>query len=317
MMATLFLATMLSIAGQTTLAQDRITTAPPTTKEAFIPRSFRVRSGTIVDFNAEQLQLKVGDETYRIDSQRVVRVEFQPSNERIREGFELFQSRQYDKVIATLQHATKQAPPVWQQQLIGTRMIAAAMPQKKYAGALELTRNLVDSKAPPMAYRFFPIDWTGLSPDPKRTALAVETLGDPRPILRVIAASWLLAGTERDDAAEALRGVAKGSDEDPIATILAKALLWRTTPVPEIESRSSRWLEAIDQEIPIAVQAGPIACVADRLSSASRTEQALVLWLELALEHDDLGPLHEEAVQRAREALGKLGRGDEADRLLP
>lgn len=125
-------------------------------------------------------------------------------------------------------------------------------------------------------------------------AAARQVLTSPHSEVRLVAASWLLSEpNERELAERTLEALSKDRSQPQLAA-LATVVRWRRTPVPQIEKLSEEWLRNIDR-LPIALQGGPLICVADRLQAAGAAEKARDLWLTVLVLHRLPKPLNDVA----------------------
>jgi hypothetical protein len=279
---------------------------PPTTDPRWLPRPLEDRFGEIIDFTPERLVMKTGDQTIELDAKRVVMLDVPAPDGPSAEGITAYRNGDYAAALPPLAAAVKSGPAVWQQRLLAACLIDSAVHAGRESVALELLRNLADSNPPAWIWRYAPIDWIGWMPNAQREAAALQALDDPRTIVRVVVASWLLRGSQRERAEQVLAAAAQDGQNPDIAR-LADAVLWRLTPVPRIAEQWPKWQRKVNGLSP-ALQGGPLASAADRLQAAGQSETATAIWLELATQHEDLVSISREARVRVDALLVASGR---------
>lgn len=285
-------------------AQDRVWHQPPQRSSAeskWLPQSLLSHSGTIteVDDDTVRIQPANGD-LVNLALDRVIWWEPDWQDEAATQGMADATAGRYAEAIPQLLKAVQAAPPVWQQQWLTGHLALSAAEAEKYPAALELIAQLARSKPPTPVLSLLPIRWTSRPTSPAAIAAAREAISADEPLARLVAASWLLSDpTDRPLAERTLDALTNDRTQAWLPQ-LAAAVRWRRTPVPQIEKLADKWLEDIDR-MPIALQGGPLLCVADRLQASGAKEKSHDLYLAVSLLYQNPRVLSDSAKQ----ALGE------------
>ncbi|WP_068134600.1 serine/threonine-protein kinase [Roseimaritima ulvae] len=273
-------------------------------------------SGAIESFDAEQLEITVSGETQptRIRTERIVWVQPGWEDEDARAGMQAYQAGDWPQAIARMLAALKRRPAVWRQEWLSVKLANAAFEAGRYPAAFELIAQLDRKPLPLPMIGQLPIVWSGRTTDAGLIAAAKVKLNAAEPLARLAAASVLLTTTEATTAQRVLEALATDA-ERPLVAKLADAQLWRQATPVETARSVQRW-QAKTDALPPALIHGPMAAIAERLQAAGEAEQAVELWLAVALlSPDPASPQARRAKQAAQQLLRTLGRDPDADRL--
>jgi len=245
-------------------------------------------TGTIVRFDAEQIQVLGNDQTvptgYAAD--RVVDIAFTQIPGDQREAIAQFQQQNFAAALPALircvsDRETDSRPPVWRQQWLSMLAAQAAMRSNRGEIAIELVKQLDARPMPLMVLALLPIDWTGSVGEPLREA-AVQAAASDSPAVKLVAASWLLRSREYRASADAALGRLANQRDRPELAGLAEMLRWRAKPPPEIQAGIMDWETEI-QSLPMVMRTGPMICLLDVARQVGLQEVARK-W-ELVLKH--------------------------------
>jgi len=287
-----------------------------TTEGNWLARPLLKLSGTIKQFDTQQLEITVAGETQptRVRAERIVWVVPAWSDNDARQGLVAYREGQWPQAIAGLFEALKKRPPVWRQEWLSVLLANAAFEAGRFPAAFELIAQLDRKPLPIPMLAQLPIVWHGRVTEPTLLSAAEAQLAAPEPLVRLAAASVLIASENPNAAKQVLLQLAADAQR-PLVARLADAQLWRRATLVETKQQLGRWLEKIEQ-LPPGVITGPLATVADRLENASDTEQAVEFWLAVALLAEDPShPRARSAKENAARLLKSLGRDEEAERL--
>jgi hypothetical protein len=237
------------------------------------PRAIETVSGQVTQFDAEQLRLSKdsGAQSQVVPATRILWVRPDPRSELEAESMRLFAEGEYSASLLKLPEILATKPPVWRQQWITMTAAVAAWKSNRSDIALELVSQLDRRPLPPMVIAWLPIAWTNRSlPDPAVEA-ASQRLADPSPLVRLVAASWLLSSPQRRQAITTLKQL-EAEPRKEIARF-ARILSWRTATPPEVIASSDDWQNAIES-LPLVWQTGPLTLLVDKLRSANQLETA-------------------------------------------
>ena len=258
------------------MGADRVWIQPPrptSTESDWYPRAIEIREGRVNVFDGKQLRvLCTGDEAETvIASARVIWIAPDPVTDLEREAIELFEKGEHAASLLKLPGVLKQRPPVWRQQRITMLSAVNAWLSGRASIALELVGQLDRRPLPLAVLAWLPIAWENGALSAETLAAAKNRLEDPSPAVRLVAASWLLSSSERNQAVTLLKALEK----EPRVEIarLAEVLLWRATPPPQVADLASQWQTRLDA-LPMALQTGPTRTLIDKLTAAGQTERA-------------------------------------------
>lgn len=270
---------------------------PPSGASRWLPQPIIETTGTIAQLAGETLQMESAAEdqppTY-IAVDRILWIEPAWSVAPAREGMQAFEEGRYEEAIPQLLEAVRAGPPPWQQQWLSAHMAMAAHETGRYPAALELVAQLDRSGMPMPIFALLPIRWTSRPVEAPAVMAARERIDAAEPAVRLVAASWMLSSPATRGQAERTLDALSIDGQHPWIARLADAVRWRRTPVPQIEAEASGWLAKIDQ-LPIALQGGPLLCAADRLDAAGHGDQARELFWAAALLHRQPRPVADKA----------------------
>jgi hypothetical protein len=272
-------------------------------------------SGEVLQFEADKLVLKLADGTSRtILSRQVTQVDPDWRNDQAGNVHQLFVNKNYAEVIEQVPAVLKTGLPAWQQRALIAELVQAAdaLGNPRTAGILFL--NLAASKPPALLYTDMPLCWTVREPDRALQSEAVKWLSRDDDPARLLGASWLLFGDQRDAAARAITQL-QSSEIEAIAQ-LAVAQSWRIVPPPQTREKLTQWMEYRDKLLS-PLQLGPTELLADRLMRIGETQLAIGQWMRIATMHADRYHRAAQALESAATQLQRLGRDEEAKRLEP
>jgi hypothetical protein len=245
--------------------------------------------GVVKSFDHQEcvLLLQGNDSTTTLAARRVIWIEATRPPELERLALATYVLGQDEDSIRPLIDAVTAAPPVWRQQQLTALACRAAFRTQRGKLALELISQLDRRSLTPLAIALMPVQWHSIAIEPAIQQSASDRIGDPSPLVRLVAASWLLSSKERAQATATLQGLLDVKDRPEIA-IFAEVLLWQTQPPSDIKSEHVSWLQTIDK-FPLVYQSGPLRTVIGRLNAASLNE--LAKSYELSLEITPLQPI--------------------------
>lgn len=228
------------------------------------PRSLSTLTGLIVQFDAEQIELRGSDQSVptRYASDRVVDVALTSVPEDQAAAIDQFKQENYSAALPALVRSISDRdadsrPAVWRQQWLSMLAAQAAMRSGRGEIAIELVKQLDARPLPLIVWALLPVDWTGKAGNELQQAALQGARADSAAV-KLVAASWLLRSPEYRSAAEtALRRLADQTDRPALAHI-AGMLLWRTKSPVELQANILRWENEIG-DLPMSLQAGPMA----------------------------------------------------------
>lgn len=297
-----------------TQGADAVWYLPPTAssigQSGWLPQPLRKLSGSIQSFQQGKLQIVVQDASSdgaiaerELDDDRIVwiEVDWNGQGTEVEQAFEDFAALRYAECLKPLSDYVKQAQPRWRQLVAYGVLMNAAAEADKHASALAIAAGFYAAGPPTCFYSLLPIAWTRPEINAARDQAAARALQHENAAVRVVAASWILSGTHRQQADQVLRQ-ASNDPADPVLARLADAIRWRTIAGPEVLAAVKSWERKVDR-LPIALQPGPMATIADRLQASGHGSLALPWWLSVAELGKQPGSLAHHAAQQAQRLI--------------
>lgn len=209
------------------------------------------KKGEVQDVKGGELTLAVGAREVRIPVSSIERLDaaWIPEHQRAN-GF--FERHQYEQALEAFREAFRKEPRRWVKREMLARIVRC---QANTGRVDEACRNFARlAKDDPRTHhiRSMPLVWVDeVRSDAQVSSVVQPWLRDGQPgPQQLMAASWLLRGTQRKAALQTLRQL--GRDEWKPLAQLAVAQLWRAELPDLTESRVSwweQWLESVPSEI--------------------------------------------------------------------
>ena len=274
--------------------------------------SERRLSGTILDYNGEELQLRhASGREERLSASRVVKVAGAWS-ESHRKANTRFSKGDFEAAEALYVQALGEEMRPW----VGRRVRAQltwcyrSLEQTEKAVKAFVPIYHEDPKTP--YFTAVPLAWATSPPSPSLESQARLWMGDRNPsVARLIGASWSLSSANRAEAIRTLQSLAR--DEDAHVVFLAEAQIWRTRVATANDQERQRWEPRI-QDMPATIRGGPLFVLAQALSRQKEPERAALTFMKTAVLypaerdltcHALLAAARElETIERAQEATG-------------
>ena len=274
-------------------------------------------SGTILDINDQEIvYLAKGNPTpVHRPSKRLQAIDFLFSSETAIKAHAAFEQRQFNSAIELAKTAIAEGKiPRWQQRILAAEITDCLMNLGHTANACRVFISLCKESPFPILYASTPLNWTTERADTGLTqqSQAWITL-EKEPIAQLLGASWLLTGSDTQSIRAILEKLSRS--KDTTVSQLASAQLWRLAPPTQVVEQYHSWLLYRDQML-LPLQVGPTIAIAHKLEKAGKLEESVSQWLRIAA----LFPTNEKAAKlssdSAMELLGRLGRNEEAAKLL-
>lgn len=269
--------------------------------------------GEIVDFTGKALTMaRPGGTPRAYPADRVLKVETK-WNDKHASGRAAMRKRDFGPAIGFLTAAEREEQRVWVRRMIVAELVECYAARGDWERAGDLFIILAQSDPATSAFTFAPLAWfptTAVRPEKAREWLA--RTDSPAAVL--LGASYLLTNAaDSQAAAQALRGLAKGGDEQVAA--LAESQLWRLD-IPRVSVDGvERWEEGLEQ-IPESLRAGPYFVIGEALARLGEHDRAALAYLRVPVLHETNRQLAARALVSAAQAVSKAGQAEEARRLL-
>ena len=263
-------------------------------QSGWLPQPFRRLTGKIKSFDSRQVTLIVDESEssernssepkaeQAIAYERIVWIEpdWSVESDEVVAAIAAFEQRRFVDCLQPLTEFVKESDVQWRRLIAYGYLMQAAVELERFGPALAIASGFYQSHPPTYLYHLLPIDWTSIPQNAARQQAALAQLGSSNRGVAIVAASWLLSGPYREQAIAVLQQLSN-DPADPILARLADSLRWRLAAGSEIKDSLDRWEQKVDQ-LPIALQPGPMATIADRLQANGLSGEAMVWWLSVA-----------------------------------
>ncbi len=271
------------------------------------------RHGQIVEYRGDLLVLKRSAvRTERIAADRIDRIDARYGTRHV-QAEAAFARHDYDRARQLFQEAMATESREWVQRAELARIIQCDWNLGRDTQAAQQFLVLLRSDPTLLHWEAAPLHWQAQPLTASQRRWAQEHLQDQTfAAVRLVAASWLLAGSERPRALEQLKDLAESGDAK--IRFLARAQQWRvrwpsnkTPPVKE----AAKTLTTVDTRL----RKGPCFLIAEAHARATEKEDAVLWWLRVGLLYPHDARLAATALWRAGNQLEQSGRHPEARRL--
>jgi hypothetical protein len=291
-----------------TLAEDRVHFLRPGSQQPLI------QTGTVLEFTGRTLRFQPTSGTVRDEpSEQVVQIET-GYPEAFEDGRRELDAARFDAADAAFAQALTREHRAWVQREMRAWRIRLNWRRGDWsaAGAEFLTIVRQDAETP--HWSVAPLRWTpGLVSEADRQT-ARDWLQATDAVARLLGASLLLTDAATGEAA-ARRLDELSRDGAPNVARLARMQRWRSRAGSALsDGELDDWRSEIEQ-LPRSLRGGPQYLLGRAQSQRSDFEAAAADLLWTGLIYSEHEPTAARALQEAAEALERLGRDDDADRV--
>jgi tetratricopeptide (TPR) repeat protein len=270
------------------------------------------RTGTIRDYSGAGLVIVSAagrEETIPLD--RLIEFRTVATDEETL-GDSLVAEGKIDQAIDAYRRAKQIESRPWVQRRISARLVGCYEQRGDIALAGDEMLALLRADEESPHFAALPLAWRSSAGDGAHAARAKAWITVNEPAARLLGASWLLAGADRQQAINVLTSLS--TDLDPRIAQLAAAQLWRTKLATATAADLQRWTTQLER-MPGELRAGPLLVLGDVYLRLQQPDDALLAWLEAALVEPQRATLAAEGLLSAAAAMEKQNRTDDAARL--
>ncbi len=256
----------------------------PASESVVFEQQIQTIHGKILDLNARRLQIipRGSEQPMTIAGDQVVGVEVAWQNQTAREANQAFLEHRWRETITLAQTAVNNPDIVsWQQELLSLHIVAAATHYDRIDIAAKVFGLLEQRGLADFGLAYLPVPWTTVNASQSTLATAKSLVDNESETMRFIAAAWLLDSADRPIALEKLKLLAANSSSR--LAPLARAQLWRAEPPHEFVANQINDAQRACDRMPLSLQAGPQASIADRVERSGNLTQAFTRWTEVAI----------------------------------
>lgn len=219
----------------------------------------------------------------KILSDQVVGIRMVWTDAKVAEANAAFRSGDFKEAINRyLALLDKPAGGAWQQKLLMLQITSATEFMERQAMATKVFAQAHASGLPGFCYAYTPLVWTNDPVAPEILAELEKEYGDKKnSLIQLITGSWGLMSNNRQTAVITLESLAK-KQEEPLSS-LAKAQLWRAVPPQKFVSEGLDDALKFRDQLPLSLQAGPTAIIANQFERAGDYDAAFDYWTEVAI----------------------------------
>jgi len=269
-------------------------------------------TGRVVDYSGDGLVVELpGGRRQTFPAERVLRIEtrrvdaHRQADEAFAEGDTAAAGRLY---LAALEAETRR----WVRSEIVAQLIRCHDRLGQSREAAELFVQLLGDDPRTPYFDCIPLGWLPGGVDTILQQHAAGWMRGKLPAVRLLGASYSLAGPGRAEATGVLNRLMRETDER-IAR-LAAGQLWRTRMTPADQNDLQR-LEGVIESLDEPLRGGPYFVLGSAAARAGQDESAALAWLRAAILHPEDRPLAARSLLEAGDALRRFGRNVAAGRL--
>jgi tetratricopeptide (TPR) repeat protein len=272
------------------------------------------RSGEILTYDAHQLQLRLPQgTTQRVPTDRVVKIETEREAEH-QQADEAFDRRDYASAFALYRSAYRSEMRMWTKQQIVARSVECLRQLGRFREATTTFLALWNQDPATPYFTAIPLAWRAEQVEREWESTALDWLDQSQPtVARLMAASWLLSGRHRTAAEKALVELTERETTNWIGQ-MAAAQRWRTRVVTAGRDEVLGW-QSIVPRLPEGLRSGPSFVLAQALARHHAVDEAVLVYLRIALVDAPAGELAAESLWAAGQLLQQVPEPDEAQRI--
>lgn len=227
-----------------------------------------------------------------------------------RSGNQLFEENRFADAVVSYRKAVEQEQRRWMRRVILARMVHCYHNMNRIVQAGETFRLILQSDPTTQLLHAMPLDWVSASPPSGVVERARRWIAEEAfPAMRLMGASWLLAGPHRKQAIKTLDSLSKVSESktsDPRIAKLAQAQLWRDQIVTAPVETIAQWKQTVTT-LPPNLRAGPYFLLGKLQARHQRHQEAVLALMRVPILYPAQQDVVAESLFAAGEQLNKLG----------
>lgn len=267
------------------------------------------RQGEIADLAGNQLMFRGPSgavETLSLDSITDWRTTWTATKQ---QADALYLEKKYAEAAPAYLRAREEEQRPWARRQIMARLIECYSATGNVAAAAEEFVLVASSDPETMTWEIAPLAWRAVD-DQNALARAQQWIRDARnPTKQLLAASWLLSGAQRQEAATVLQSLSTSMNKR-IAT-LAVIQLWRTRIISSPPDEPVTWLAGLER-LPVETRPLGYFCVGEAFARHNQPEKAALAFMRIPILHPRTQALAAEALLAAGTQLEKMDRREQA-----
>lgn len=269
--------------------------------------------GEVVDLSSDQAIFiaKGGTREQKIAASRIAEFEpFRAPDEVL--GRQRLESGDFESARDLLEKARTAENRSWRKRELAALVAQCELGLGELDAAGQRMAAIVKTDPESRLLGYLPLPWADQFKIPSQTNLSAWA-GDSSPALKLLAASWLLAGPKRSEATAQLEKLSSGASKR--IACLAEAQLWRGHIATAKPTDAQRWLQRVET-FPEDLRAGPYFVAAQAAAKTNQPLRAADAWMRVALLHPTQSTLAAEAQFLAARQLERGGATSDALALL-
>jgi tetratricopeptide (TPR) repeat protein len=251
--------------------------------------------GTIVSHDRSKLVIQLGTgRQLEIPANRVAAIE-SPWNPRHIAADQAQADGRFEEALALYGQALISEQRGWVRHKLVVQQVWCQRALGRWADAGESFLKVALGSNPSTPYfQVIPLVWKSPSTDPRLLQSAQAWLNDPASdAARLMGASWLLMGENRELAIGVLRELANGSDRD--IAFLAETQQWRLTWIRANPAMVESW-QQLTLRMPPDLRAGPYHLLGQALARLEQSQQARLAWMRVPIQYPQYRQLASESL---------------------
>ena len=262
------------------------------------------RTGLIVDWTGNQINLKTKTRTRKINALQVTNIQTNWPAE-LEEARQLMRSGKFAEASPKLIAARESEKRAWVQQIITAELAQCFDAIGKTEEAVIEVLRLYQDDPQTRFFHLVPLPWLLNAPYPPDGRMGKKMLQSKNSFLALISSSLLLTGAERENAIQRLQQLT--SNPDPRIAQLATTQLWRNEFLTADKNTVERWKRQMDR-LPDKLRAGPLIMLAEAQSRVGDTDAAVINFMKLPILYPEKKSLCALSLFRCSEILEDNGQ---------
>lgn len=266
------------------------------------------RRGVIVDWQGSKISIENAGRTRTIDMATVKQLNT-TWPDALATARDFAAKNQFAEAAKEFQRAKSSETRSWVKTMIAAELLQVFDAAENHALAIRefLPIHVADAES-----RFFgliPLAWSVGERNVPPIAQLKNWLANDNPVLRLIAASWLLGRGPDRPAVSALEDLT--SNADTRLAQLALAQLWRKRMLSATATDVQRWQQQMERIEP-QLRAGPLIVLAQAQNRTGQTELAQINLMKVRILHEDKKTLSAFALYLCGNIMSELRQTDRA-----
>jgi len=267
------------------------------------------RSGEIVQWKGGSLTIHSNGSDREVDNDEIVKLQT-TWNKAYRSGLTEMGNGRTRIAIQHFQEALKSERRPWAARIIRSKLIVAFQSIGQPGDAVNQFLTIVDEDSQTRFLNIAPLPWTGSGSELVQQAEKWAEASDPT--IKLVGASWMLAGPKREQAVKLLERLSR--DIDPRVQSIAIAQLWRSRT--NVNAKQTEVWQGLIEKMPRDFRAGPFYVLANAQANCQKIDESLINLMRITILYPEQRTLSAAALYRSAGLLQNKGQKQKANSIL-